>query len=236
MDKYKADVYNYKEGRMTGRRIYQKIFGLIAALFLGILICPNNAKAATVSDFNELKNGFKVSVTYSKMDKKEGHYFFMKGMDMADEAKVTKVALKKKALGTVKVKKYGFRFYPKKTGKTAVTITAVIDGKKVKYTGTITVKKFRQPFKKLTIGGKNYRKKIVRGRSFIDLASAKKKTIQYKLNRGWKVVKMYDYDNERIKPRTKFEVSKIAYGSVTMCLRYKDGTQVVVDFSDWSSF
>lgn len=61
------------------------MIGLIAALFLGMLICPNSAKAAnTVSSFNELKNGFKATMTYSKTDRKEGHYFILKGLDSAD--------------------------------------------------------------------------------------------------------------------------------------------------------
>lgn len=207
------------------------MIGLIAALFLGMLICPNSAKAAnTVSSFNELKNGFKATVTYSKTDRKEGHYFILKGLDSADEADVTKVAVKNKKLGTAKPERRGFRFYPKKTGKTTVTAYVLKDGKKVKFTGTITVKKFKQPFNKLTIGGKSYRNKIAGGRPYINITSVKKKTIQYKLNSGWKVTKMYDDENKKIKTKTKFTVD---YGTVTLCMKHRDGTEVVVVFSNW---
>lgn len=77
---------------------------------------------------------------------------------------------------------------PKKIGKTKVTITANVNGKKITCKGTITIAKFQKGLSKLKIDGKNYLKKV-KSRETIIYNKSNNKTfkLEYKLSPGWKI-------------------------------------------------
>lgn len=193
---------------MSVRSMRKMILGMVMVLFLSVFAYPSTSRA----DFTfNVKNGFKKTVTYTSTDKKEGYYFSISKIPYS--AKKVKVSLSKKSVG--RVKSYGggdFVFYPKKTGTTKVTVTAVVKGKKVNCRGTIQVVKFKKPFKSLKVDGKNYVGKVKSSAgNFIGIKTDKSKVnVGFSLNSEWKVSKI-TIDGKKMKTRRSYTLKKGKY-------------------------
>ena len=190
---------------MGNKRMRQMIYGTVMVLFLGLIAYPSTAKADITYG---VKNGFKKTVSCSAVDRENG--YFLSASNIPAKAKKVKISLSKKSVG--KVKSYGggdFVFYPKKAGKTKITITAVVKGKKVKCKGTINVVKFKQPFKSLKVDGKDYSNNIKGSEgSAVEVKSNKSKAkVELNLKSGWKVSKVYKGE-KKMKNRKSFTLKK----------------------------
>ena len=74
-----------------------------------------------------------------------------------DSLKDVKVKSSNKSVAVIEsVFRGSFEVHPKKPGTTKITITAVMNNKKVKKTGTVKVVPFQNPFKSLKVSGRKY--------------------------------------------------------------------------------
>lgn len=168
------------------RRRHITTIGLILALVLSFVTYP--ASEVKADGAIGIKNGAKKTLINSAADRKWGYELYFS--DMPDNVKKTKISVSRKSVA--KVEYFGYKMFavtPKKTGTLKVTITGVVNGKKIMRKCTIKIVKFKQPFKSLKIDGKDYHKKVKSSGNGIDVRTKKSKIMfNYKLNSGWKVV------------------------------------------------
>lgn len=146
-----------------------------------VILSSSNVKADNAID---IKNNFKETVVISKYDKKEGHVFCL-----ADtRGDIIKVVSSDQSVATVKHGSFCFWLFPKKTGTTKITVTAMNGNKKVKRSGTVQIVKFKNPFRTLKIGGKNYASKLKSSYNLIHIKTKKSKIkLNFKLQPNWKI-------------------------------------------------
>lgn len=167
----------------------QKIMGIVLMLFLGFAVVFPSIKVRAMGFINIEKN-FKQTVTYSASDKKNGYMLGTYNV-LPQNAKKIKVTSSKKSVAGIKKQKVQggppiFFLMPKKTGTTKVTVSAVVGKKTVKYTGTVKIINFKNPFKSLKINGKSYLKQVKGSDNRIHIKKSKMK-LNYKLKSGWKI-------------------------------------------------
>ena len=183
-----------RKEKLASGNIFLKI-GLF--VFLALIILPvTHVKA---DDTICVDNKFKKTVVYSKDDKKYGYIFSMSGL-YADSLEQVKIKSSNKSVATVKpISRGAFQLYPKKAGTTRITITAVMNNKKVKKTGTVKVVNFQNPFKNLKVGGKNYLSKVKGSYNYLVIKTKKANVkLNYKLNSTWKIADAHAYGTEQI--------------------------------------
>lgn len=168
------------------KRVEKAIKWQTALLFLVLLAVGAARPVKAGSQIREVKNGFKEAVFYTAAEKKAGVVFFTSVREDAAECKV--VSSKTSVARVENIGNGAFLFYPKKAGTTKVTVTGKVKGKTVKCQGTVRVIKFRQPFKALRFGGKEYSQKIRSGNNRIDIKTKKARmSVRYRLKPGWEV-------------------------------------------------
>ena len=96
---------------------------------------------------------------------------------------------------------------PKRFGKATITVNTKIKKKKKTYKVNIRIIKYQNPYKKLTINGKNYKKKIDGTYSTADIhinvASNKKNRLEFQLKPNWKIIKKGYFGRSYSKHYTK---------------------------------
>ena len=177
--------------RKIGNVWKKKCFELILLAFVMLSVLP--VQRAKADDFLDVKNNFKESVVYSAYNKGYKYFFYI--YDINNSAGITikqiKVVSSNKSVATVENVGNGFSFSlcPKKPGTTKITWTGIVDGKKIKRTGKVTVFNFQNPFSKLKVGGRNYLSKMKGRHNYIEIESDKSEVkLEYKLKSGWKVI------------------------------------------------
>lgn len=107
------------------------------------------------------------------------------------EKHVTNLKSSKKSVASVQKFSYNGTVYvgvtPKKVGKTTVSFTAKVNGKKRNYKCVVTVKKYTNPFKSFTIGKVNMAKKL-NSTDMVDIKlskTLKNQKVSFKLKSGW---------------------------------------------------
>lgn len=175
-----------------------KIFLKIAfLLFSALVIFP--VKHVKADDTIVVDNKFKKTVVYSKEDEKTGYLFSVSGL-YGDSLKDVKVKSSNKSVAVIEsVFRGSFEVHPKKPGTTKITITAVMNNKKVKKTGTVKVVPFQNPFKSLKVSGRKYHSKVKGSYNYIVIKSKKADVkLNYKINSKWKIVETSAYGTEQI--------------------------------------
>lgn len=89
---------------------------------------------------------------------------------------------------------YGFTLTAVKPGKAKITVVYQYKGKEITLSATYTVKKNPKPFSSISIGGKKLNLKKNPYNCIIWTAKRKKQSVDVKLNKGWKIKKIYVYD------------------------------------------
>ena len=89
---------------------------------------------------------------------------------------------------------YDSTLYPLKPGKSKITVTYKLDGKKYKVSATHTVKKYPAPYSYIKVNGKKIN--LSETKYYYDIDKYKKTSakIQIKLKKGWKIADAYGYD------------------------------------------
>ena len=133
---------------------------------------------------------------------------------------VTNLKNSNKKVATVKPYKYAGEVFvgvtPRKPGKTTVSFTAKVNGKKKNYKCVVTVKKYVNPFSSLKVGSTSITKKF-NNKTAIDISvngTKKNQKVSFKLKKGWKLdwggyYKAFDGSNNKVvKNGTKITVKK----------------------------
>lgn len=162
----------------------KKLAVLAFVLFLGFMMMfPVTAGAG---GFIEVGDGLKQTIVLSPSDKKEGYLLETYHVLPADAEKV-KVVSSKKSVACVENQGGGvFYVFPKKTGTTDITVSAVSGKERLRWKVTVKVKKFKNPFKTFKINDRNCLKKIKGSDNYIHIKNSKVK-LDYKLKSGWKI-------------------------------------------------
>ncbi len=219
---------------MRENKINKKFLGLFIVLFLGIFMCTGITTKAGGGE--PVKNGFKKTIVLSATDKKNGYWYIA---NAPNEIKNVKVKTSKKSVATVKNAGYGmFGVYPKKAGKTTVTVTGVCNGKKFKCKGTIKVVKFQRPFKTFKIDGKSYLKKVKSGVNYIQMTTKKSEVkFNYKMKSGWKVSKVYVNGKKvKFKNGKKISLGQDGLVCVAMVMKNKKTGATIETYIDISNY
>jgi hypothetical protein len=178
------------------RNIYVLLF--LAFVFLGASVL--HADTATGYD----KNGYSATITLQESTKKNGQVFYagneLYQLYLKDKNKLKNpaVVLSNKSIGYVKnVSTVSFRFFPKKVGTTKYTFIVKYGKKIIKYSGSIKVKAFENPFSLFEINGVDYTDKIkssactIKYKAIIyrkdDAICVKDPIVTYSLKKGWKL-------------------------------------------------
>ena len=174
---------------------------IFLALFLVLLLSVSLGQYVFAGPIMFNDNN-KLTIVYSKKDKANGYFVgFMKSFEDYQAGDSTQRSIKNVKINVadssiVKIKTTGnnalaFTVYPKKVGKTKITLTAKINGKKKTYKGTIIVRKFVNPFKMIKVNGQSILNKIKGGLNYNikvkNLVSGQQPVYKYKLKSGWKV-------------------------------------------------
>lgn len=180
--------------KLTSKNFFLKM-GLLVFFVLAIL----PATHVKADDTIQVDNKFKKTVVYSKEDQKYGYLFSVSGL-YGDSLKDVKVKSSNKSVAVIKAIWGGtFQLHPKKAGTTRITITAVMNNKKVKKTGTVKVVDFQNPFKNLKVGGKNYISKVKGSYNYLVINTKKANVkLNYKINSSWKILDAYAYGTKQI--------------------------------------
>ena len=119
-----------------------------------------------------------------------------------------------------------------KTGKTVISFTAKVNGKKKRYKSAVTVKKYRLPFSVLKLGSVDLTKKLAKT-IFTEITlskSLKKQKFTYKLKKGWSIEGMGYYNStdggDNIVLENGKKITLKAGRQMQINLRYKDGSQM----------
>ncbi len=207
---------------MRDNKISKKIAGLLIVLLLGVYLCTGITAQADAGEL--VKNGFKKTIALSNVDKKAGYWFVVDGPGKITKANVKiKVKSSKKSVASVKSEGYGiFAVYPKKPGRTTVTITGVSNGKKFKYKGTIKVVKFQRPFKTFKMDGKSYLKEMKSTYNILEMSTDKSAVkFNYKLKSGWKINKVY-VNGKKVKFKNGKKIALGNDGAVYITMQVKN--------------
>lgn len=180
--------------KSKSNEIFLKI-GLL--VFFALVILP--VKHIKADDAIVVDDKFKKTVVYSKEDEKTGYLFSVSGL-YGDSLKDVKVKSSNKSVAVIESVFMGsFEVHPKKPGTTKITITAVMNNKKVKKTGTVKVVPFQNPFKSLKVGGRKYQSKVKGSYNYIVIKTKEPNVkLNYKINSKWKIVQTNAYGTEQI--------------------------------------
>lgn len=207
---------------MKKGKAYQKIVSLIMIVVLGVLMWPETAHAMYIDYV-----GSKCTVAYSAKDRRSG--CICEDLYIGDNVKKLKVKSSRPSVVKVKlVGKYGaFKFYPQKTGTAKITLSGVLNGKKITRKKTIKVVKYAQPFKSLKIGGKSYLKKVKASTNTIAVKTKKNVKLTYKLNKGWQAYNAMD-ECERMGIKKSYDLKP--YPRSLVVRNKKTGVQIEIVF------
>lgn len=169
--------------------------------------------------------------TYFLTSKEIGYNWNLPGVK--SEKYVANLKSSKKSVATVDTFSYNGTVYvgvtPKKVGKTTVSFTAKVNGKKKNYKCVVTVKKYINPFKSFKIGTVNMARKF-NSTHLVDMKlskTLKNQKVSFKLKSGWRLnwAGCYNSNNGQdlvaIKNGTKINVRKGR--QIQLSLADKDG-------------
>lgn len=195
----------------------QKMMGIVLMLFLGFAVVFPSMKVRAMGVI-DIKKNFKQTVTYSASDKKNGYLLGTYNV-LPQNAKKIKVISSKKSVANIKKQKVQggppiFFLMPKKTGTTKVTVSAIVGKKTVKYTGTVKIINFKNPFKSLKINGKSYLKQVKGSENLIHIKKSKVK-LNYKLKPGWEIdlKSIYGFKQTSVKNNQTYTLKKDAFAA-----------------------
>ena len=147
---------------------------------------------------------------------------------------VTKLKSSSKKTATVSTFDYSGTVYvgvtAKKPGKTTVSFTAKVNGKKKNYKCVVTVKKYALPFSSFKIGKIDAAKQLKTTYSAgIPLKKAlKKQKVSFKLKKGWTIRSMEYYNSTDGSGMTSLKNGKkitvMSGKQIQINLEYKDGS------------
>ena len=156
--------------------------------------------------------------TYYLTSEERGYNWYLPGVKSTKSITKLKSSNKKVAtVGTIKIDGTVYvQVIPKKTGKTTVSFTAKVNGKKKNYKCVATVKKYVNPFSSIKVGSTSFTKKLnTRDFTYIKLKETKKnQKVSFKLKKGWKLdwagyYKSSDFsDFKTVKNGTKITLKK----------------------------
>lgn len=195
------------------------------ALVLSIVLVPNTDYANADEDFNLVK--FSKKITVYKFDKEYRNYYGIRLGKKGKNAKIVALSSSKKGILIT----WSDTFKANKVGETVLTIKVKNkSGSVKKYKVSVTVKKFKSPFKSLKIGGRNYTKKLGKKTELNFKVKGKKAKFSAKPLKGWKISKVL-YD--RIDPNEEYpsnDNSKSYKNNDVIKFKNKKG------YSEWLSF
>lgn len=164
---------------------------MLLTLFLLVLF---PAACASADDIIYVQNNFKETVVHSSSKYDKSRMFYVEGI-YGNKIRNVKVTSSNKSVATVK--KSGtdlFKLMPKKAGSTKVTVTAVVNNKRVKVQGTFKVVDFQNPFTVLKVGGKGYASKVKSSNNYFTIRTSKSRIkLNYKLKSNWKLISSSAY-------------------------------------------
>lgn len=175
------------------KTLKKMLLGIAVMMSLVFWLMPTTAVHAEGDyEIEYVKNGFKKTF---ELDPNEWPQIDLECFRNGG-VKNAKIAISNKKILSAKIYKadsvapgYAWvQIIPKKIGKTKVTITANVNGKKTTCKGTITIVKFQKGFSKLKIDGKNCLKNVNYKDVIINIKPNNETfKLEYKLSPGWKI-------------------------------------------------
>lgn len=160
------------------KKVTKKLLALVLVLTMAV-IAPVGAQAASV---------VKEETAYAIYYPKTNIYTYEQQIGISEKSKFTSLKSSRKSVATVVRKKtsgkYSLYVVPRKTGTT--TISYKLNG--VKHTQKVIVKKYVNPYKKVTINGKDITAQFKKSNAALvsyQKYKNKKVTIKYKMKKNW---------------------------------------------------